>query len=232
MTRLAPALLLIPLGACGFHGTDAGPVESGHQQLAGTKAALVHVAVHMDAGDLSIGKGGASLLDASYRYSARLGAPEIQYDQAATDPHLTIRSPQSSSRWGNMTNTWTLQFTDVTPLDFDVHLGAGTGSLDLSHLALRGAEVHVGAGQLTLDLGNYHHDVAVTVEGGVGSADIHLPRDQGVVVEASGGLGSIQVDGLTQRNGRYYNAAYVEGQPAISLKAHGGIGEIHLSVQN
>ena len=70
-----------------------------------------------------------------------------------------------------------------------------------------------------------------TIEGGVGSAMIHLPKDVGVRVEASGGIGSINADGLRREGHSYENDAYGRTSTKIDMTVHGGIGEINLVEQ-
>src|SRR5262249_39405697 len=133
---------------------------------------------------------------------------------------------------GNVVNEWNLKLGEKTPLDLVIHLGAGRSVVDASSLALRGLEIHMGAGELQLDLsGNYKRDLNVNVHGGVGEARIKLPKDFPVIATAKGGIGSINVHGLQEKDGRYRNNAYAEGKPAINLDVRGGVGEINLSVK-
>ena len=93
-------------------------------------------------------------------------------------------------------------------------------------------EVQIGAGELLLNLaGRYTKDVTVQVNGGVGEARIRLPKSVGAIVDAKGGIGSISAQGLTQRDGKYYNDAYADGKPAVRMEVRGGVGEIKLSVE-
>jgi predicted membrane protein len=66
------------------------------------------------------------------------------------------------------------------------------------------------------------------VEGGVGSAMIRLPRDVGVRVNASGGIGSVNADGFRRDGDSYENDAYGKTASSIDMTVHGGIGEIDL----
>ncbi len=55
--------------------------------------------------------------------------------------------------------------------------------------------------------GNPRHSYDVRIQGGVGEATVYLPKNVGIVANASGGIGEIRTDGLTERNGRWINAA-------------------------
>jgi hypothetical protein len=62
----------------------------------------------------------------------------------------------------------------------------------------------------------------------VGSATIRLPKDEGVRVVASGGIGAIHADGLKSRGDAYVNDAYGKTPQTIDLTVHGGVGQINL----
>jgi len=230
--RLFIAPLLLCLAGCGLHGQDLGPIETSSDRVAPGAAESVQVRVGMNAGELKVAGGGATLLDSTFRYTQDLGRPTVRYEVKDRIGRLTVDSPKSSLSIGHRVNDWGLQFGDKTPLELDVHLGAGESTLDLKHLPIRRVDVHMGAGELTLKLGSYNRDVDVNVTGGVGEANIYLPRGQGVIARASGGLGSIEAKDLDRRDGYYYNAAHAPGQPAIKLNVRGGVGEIRMIVED
>ncbi len=59
-------------------------------------------------------------------------------------------------------------------------------------------------------------------------ATIYLPKDVGVKVHASGGIGAVNTDGMTKDDDDYVNAAYGKTPATITLDIHGGIGAINL----
>jgi hypothetical protein len=228
MPVVALAAMIIP--SCVIDG-DPGP-ELKHQQSveAGT-AEAINADIRMGAGELFIDGGGTKLLDANFRYSERLGRPVVRYDLTGFRGRLTVENPNKVGGGSNIVNEWKLAFGGKTPLDINTQLGAGKAEINLSKLAIRNVEIQMGAGELNLNVaGNYGRDIEVKVQGGVGEARIKLPRDFGAVVDAVGGIGSIDANGLSKRNGKYYNDAYSDGKPAIRMKVQGGVGEIHLSV--
>jgi hypothetical protein len=208
---------------------DSGPVETASRQVDSGSVEAVRADIRMSAGELNIRGGGGRLLDASFRYSRRLGKPEVSYDATGFRGRLTVESPKNAVTTGNITNEWSLTFGDKTPLDLNIHMGAGEGKLDLSSLPLRNLEAKVGAGEFNVNLaGNYTRDVSVQIHGGVGSAKIKLPGRMSVMVDAKGGIGSINAHGLVKKGDRYYSENYDESKPTIRLEVRGGIGEITL----
>jgi predicted membrane protein len=82
---------------------------------------------------------------------------------------------------------------------------------------------------LDLDLtGPRKTNLEGTIEGGVGQATVRLPKDVGVRVEATGGIGSVDFRGLKRDGGYYVNDAYGKSPASIDLTIHGGIGQINL----
>ena len=57
---------------------------------------------------------------------------------------------------------------------------------------------------------------------------MRLPKNIGVVATVHGGLGSIDVHGLKEEDGRYVNAAYGKAPNTLRLTVEGGIGHIRL----
>src|SRR6202007_995764 len=90
-------------------------------------------------------------------------------------------------------------------------------------------DMTMGAGQADLDLtGDRKKDLIANLEGGVGQVTIRLPRNVGVVVQASGGIGSVDAHGLRHDNDEYTNEAYGKTPATIHLKVQGGVGQISL----
>lgn len=228
ISGFAAVLLLLPVAAC---RVDSGPTQTSSAEVDAGAAESVAAEINMGAGELRVNGGAPKLMSASFRYSESVGRPKVHYDVTGSHGRLTVESPKSAST-GHSVNQWTLQLGSGVPLDLKVNLGAGESNLDLSKVSLRSLDVNIGAGEMSLNVsGDYKHDVNATVNGGVGQAKITLPKNTPVEVSAEGGLGSINAKGLEKRaDGKYYNAAYAEGKPAIHMQVHGGIGEIDLNV--
>jgi predicted membrane protein len=89
----------------------------------------------------------------------------------------------------------------------------------------------MGAGKTTVDLtGDYERDLAASIQGGVGEATVLLPSEVGVRVEAKGGLGQIDAEGLQREGEAYINDAYGDSDVTLDVDIQGGIGQINLEV--
>ncbi|MBL8179687.1 MAG: hypothetical protein JNK48_33725 [Bryobacterales bacterium] len=224
----APALLAMT-GCVEFHA-DPGPTRTFEQSLEAGKADNLRAEIRMGVGKLEVEGGGKAAMDGSFRYSENLGKPDVRYEQTGFRGRIVVES-HGQKTIGDVENEWKLRFGDKLPIDFDVKLGAGESKMDLSALPVRNVDINMGVGELRLNLnGAYKRDVDVKVHGGVGEAHIQLPKGVGVIVDASGGIGEINVKGLEKRDGKYVNAAYDAGRPAVRMQVRGGVGEIHLTV--
>jgi hypothetical protein len=232
--RLAAAGVVFLLAnlACSVSDTNAGPTQTANWDVDRSTAETVRADVQMTAGKLHVQGGGTKLLTGSFRYSDSVGRPVTRSESTGSQQRIAIESPNSQTSLGRSENEWNLQFGSDTPIDMNVSLKAGEADLDLSHVPLQKLEVRMAAGQLQLNLaGTYPKDLPVQVSGGAGETKIRLPRQMGVVVDATVGIGGINANGFSKRDGKYYNDAYAEGKPAIRVHAQGGVGEITLILE-
>lgn len=193
-------------------------------------AKSVDVSLEVGAGELNINSGASHLLDADFRYSDSYETPRVEYNVTGGVGHLRVAQGDSGSvHFGTSHNNWDLRFSDEVPLQLKVELGAGRGHLKLRDLEVTRLDMSLGAGQLDLDLtGDRRADLVGDLEGGVGQATIRLPRNVGVIVTASGGIGSINARGLRQNGDEYTNESYGKTPVTIRLKVQGGVGQISL----
>jgi hypothetical protein len=196
--------------------------------LAGAKT--VRADLSIAAGQLTLRGGSSHLLDADFDYAEREGSPQIEYTVNGGKGELKISQEGGEPNIGGTNNTWSLHFSDNVPLDLNMNMGAGEGDLRLRELDVTNLNVNMGAGRVEVDLtGDRKKDLDADIEGGVGQAVIRLPRKIGVIVNASGGIGSIDASGLKHDGDEYTNAAYGKSPVTIRLKVQGGVGQISLT---
>ncbi|MBI3684063.1 MAG: hypothetical protein HY235_27130 [Acidobacteria bacterium] len=187
-------VLALELITAGCLIEDPGPVEKASQNVDAGKVEAVRADIRMGAGELRLEGGASKLLEASFRYSRKLGKPEVRYDLTGFRGRLSIEQPKRSATSGNFTNEWTLRFGDIVPLDLDITLGAGQSRADLTMLPVHNVDARVGAGEFHLDLnGQYKHDVDVRLHGGVWSSPL-LNNGLIYVMNKSGGTTVFQAN--------------------------------------
>lgn len=195
-------------------------------------AKTVNATIEMGAGELNLSGGSSHLLEADFDYRSSAGAPEVDYNVSGGTGSLRIS--EDDSRGGIHTtsdNHWTLHFANDIPLDVNIEMGAGRGNLRLQDIEVTHLKLELGAGQVDLDLtGDRKQDLTADLHGGVGEAEIRLPKNIGVIVNASGGIGSIDAPGLHHDGDEYTNDAYGKTPVTIHLRVEGGVGHIGLRV--
>jgi hypothetical protein len=184
----------------------------------------------MGAGQLTINGGSANLMEADFNYSDSYDEPRVEYNVAEGVGQLNVSQDSRTVHIGHSENDWSLHFSKDIPMELKIDMGAGQGNLHLRDVPLTRLDLNIGAGQVDVDLtGDRKSDLTADIEGGVGQANIRLPKNVGVIVHASGGIGSIDAHGLKHEDDTYTNDAYGKTPATIRLKVEGGIGEIVLS---
>jgi N-terminal domain of toast_rack, DUF2154/Domain of unknown function (DUF5668) len=226
---------IVLLVALFWHGRVSSRDRHAHWQhqtltVQRQNAKFVHASMQASAGEFTISGGAEQLLDADFTYSGSYDRPRVEYNVADGVGHLEIsQDDHTPVPFGNTHNEWTLRFSNEVPLELKVEMGAGRGNLHLRDLEVRRLDLSMGAGQVDLDLtGDRQNDVTGNLAGGVGQATIRLPKNVGVVVHASGGIGSVSAHGLKHNGDEYVNDAYGKTPATIHLKVEGGVGQITL----
>ncbi len=230
MKPLLLALALLAIGGCDMVVDHAGPTVHETQSIDLDKSEMARVEIKMGAGELEVGGGSPKLLDADFTYNIASWKPVVRYTSTGFRGELTVEQPRGIHSGGpHVDYKWNLRFNNDVPLDITTHLGAGTARMNLGGVSLRSLEVNLGVGELRLDLtGKPQRDYTVRINGGVGQATVYLPNTVGIVANAHGGIGDINVRGLEKRNGSWINAAHENAPVTIHIDVNGGVGQITL----
>ncbi len=215
----------------GWHGHAFAAASRDTQAVELQGATSVDMDLNIPAGQLTLAGGSSRLLDADFRYTENQGKPTVSYSVSAGRGELRVAQDpnQWHTQFGNTDNEWNMRVANDVPLDLHLEMGAGQTDLRLNNVNVKNLDVHMGAGQLDLDLtGERKTSVDGTIEGGVGQATIRLPKDVGVHVDATGGIGSVDARGLQRDGSSYVNELYGKTPTNIELTIHGGVGSISL----
>ena len=223
-------------GACGTQrgGTQqVGEMQRESQSIQAENAQSVRANLRMGAGELNLTGGADQLMEADFAYNVPDWKPKVNYDVSGDMGELTVRQGDGGGvrLGGDARNEWDIRFNDEVPTNLSVQMGAGESDLDLDDLTLSGLELEMGAGRTTIDLtGDYERDFVASIQGGVGQATVQLPSEVGVRVEAQGGLGEINAEGLQKEGEAYVNDAYGDSEDTLDVDIQGGVGQINLEV--
>jgi hypothetical protein len=225
----ALALGFLSLCACDFRPGPVGPTETFPVNVELGTAERSKLELDLAAGELNLRGGGPQLLQGSIEYNVPAWKPVVHTSVIGSSTDITIKQPEGHSIHGKARYIWNLEVNKDVLLDVAVNCGAGQEHLDLGGTKLRSVNVQIGAGQVELDLrGHPTRDYDVSVRGGVGQATVHLPQDVGIWAEAHGGIGHIDVQGLSKKGDHWENAGYDQAKVNVHVKVEGGIGQIQL----
>jgi hypothetical protein len=191
----------------------------------------VRATVEMGAGDINLSGGSSHLLEADFDYRSSSGTPKVDYSISGTTGDLRISQDDNDNHIRTTSdNHWTLHLANDVPLEIKIDMGAGRGNLRLRDIEVTRLNLNMGAGQVDIDLtGDRKSDLTADIEGGVGEANIRLPKNIGVIVHATGGIGTIDAHGLKHDGDEYTNELYGKSSMTIHLKVEGGVGRIVLT---
>jgi N-terminal domain of toast_rack, DUF2154 len=234
MTRLLLAMGAtmgtLVLSGCDGKFDKQGWVQHDTQSIDLDKSEMARVEIKMGAGELQVDGGSPKLMDADFDYNHTSWKPIVKYEASSFRSQLRIEQPGGVHGGGSgSTYKWNLRLNDKLPLEVDLDLGAGEARMNLGSMNLRSVNVNVGVGEVNMDLrGKPARDYSVTVNGGVGHARIYLPSAVGIIADAKGGIGDVNVRGLEKRGGQWINAAHENAPVTIHLDVKGGIGQIEI----
>ena len=200
-------------------------VETADRQ--GSEAVRVHL--QMPAGEMKLSGGAGRLMEATFNYDQAEGKPQIAYHVLGSGGELEVTQPGKKFHIGPTRNNWDLRLANNVPMELKIEMGAGRSDLKLGDLSLTRLEINMGAGEVIADLtGDWKKDLEAEIHGGVGHAVIRLPEEIGVRVHATGGIGSINANGLKREGDEYVNQMYGKSPVTLRLDVSGGVGNIEL----
>jgi hypothetical protein len=245
------------LSRIGLSVADTGELRRDSVTIDREDAESVRVQVRMGAGELTIAGGAEALMEADFAYNVPRWEPIVSYDVANGEGRLVVRQPSTDHvSVGRRTRyEWDLRFDEITPLDLRIEAGVGRQMIDLAGLRITRLGVTLGAGDAEINVSNnpelerldfdlgvgrveidmrgpWDQDVAVSIQGGVGSTTVRLPSDVGVRVTVTRGLGDVDTNGLRRQDGAWVNAAYGTADVTMDLRIRTGVGSVTLSVED
>jgi hypothetical protein len=222
--EIAVILLLVIFGIALSFSRASGKVHD-VQAVDRQGSGPVRVHIQMPAGDMKLSGGASKLLEADFKYSVNQGKPNVSYQAG----QLEITQEGRKFNFGPSENNWDIRLGNDIPMELDIDMGAGQSKVKVGDLAVTRLDMKIGAGQIVADLtGNWKKDLEADVKGGVGNAVILLPEDIGVMVHATGGIGSINANGLKREGDEYTNDLYGKSPVSLRLDISGGVGNIEL----
>ncbi|MHB0884470.1 MAG: LiaI-LiaF-like domain-containing protein [Bacillota bacterium] len=218
----------------GYGGSLGGPrftqvIEKSQPLPAGATRGAVRI--EMAAGRLEVGGASTALVEA--RFDQRNWPESLRPEIVGDGGQVTIRqsSLRSFGGIGGLTNqTWTFKLTDQVPLDLTANIGAGDVHLDLSTYKLESLHYNAGAASTTVTLGDRSPRVTVQLRAGAASTTVEVPKDAGVRVTVSTGIGRSNLGtlGYSKQGRTYTSPNYDTSATRIDIDYSGGVGSFDL----
>lgn len=190
------ASMLAAALACNVATTKVGSLQTETQTVEQGDATEVRVNVDMGLGELNLGGGAQSLLQADFAYNVADWKPEVSYSVSDGSGRLGIDQPDDNMSGipdDDITYRWTLKFNNETPLDMNVDMGAGKSTMDFSDLTLTDLHVQTGAGDVDLVVGTQQLNRA-SIETGVGETNVQFGGGRLDDLSFKMGAGSVVID--------------------------------------
>ncbi len=205
--------------------------------IAKDQAEQLDVDLTIDYGQVAISAGAEAWVDGNINYNIADLEPKVIYKQKRDKGKINIDQPKKTKinvKKGALKNDWDLQLTNDVPVDLKVTTGASDTNMNLQGMQLQSLVIETGVGKSTLNLGGtWKESFNVNIEMGVGESTIILPKDVGVEIKSSKGIGSATFNGFIS-NGKdvYVNDAFEHADVIISVQTELGIGEANFELED
>ncbi|MFD2445962.1 toast rack family protein [Bacillus sp. CGMCC 1.16607] len=200
------------------------------------KVKQLDITLNIGAGQLNVSEGTKEWVEGEIDYNIDDLEPKVKYKRSGQNGKLVIEQSKknfSGIKMGDIKNDWDLQLSNKVPIDLSVNSGASETKLDLQGLQLSSLDIDAGVGDITVDLsGDWKESFDVDLEMGVGQSTIILPKDVGVKIKSSKGIGHTDFKGfISEGNGVYVNEAYKNADVKIEVNTELGIGEANFVLE-
>ena len=226
--------ILILASGCGF--SDKGNVEGTKVTIEKDKAHELELELGIGAGELNVEAGANEWVE---------GTIEVNHKKLKTDVSYKLRGDKgigvikqddgffNNINFDDFKNKWDLKLNNEIPTTLIVNSGAALSHLDLKGLNLSTLEVNAGVGDMTIDLGGkWEKSFDASLEMGVGKSTIILPKEVGVKIISSKGIGNTNLIGfISEGDGVYVNEAFKDADVIINLTTELGIGEVNFQME-
>lgn len=201
------------------------------------KAEQLNIDLTIDYGQVDISAGADSWVDGNITYNIADLEPKVTYKLKRKSGKIKIDQPKKAKlnvKKGALKNDWDLQLTNDVPVDLKISTGASDTNMNLQEMQLRSLHVETGVGRSILNLGGpWKESFDVNIQMGVGESTIILPKDVGVEIRSTEGIGSATFNGFTlKEKGVYVNDAFEHADVIISVHTELGIGAANFELED
>lgn len=234
---LGIALLTGFLVVFGIYGYNKWFAKASGNEISIEKdnAEALDVDIDFGVGNLSIQGGSKEWVIGEFFYNHKRLEPKVTYKTRKDVGFVKIK--QGSGKMFSFTkrkvnNDWNLQLTNEVPIDLNIDMGVSESTVDLKGLQLNSLSIDSGVSDSVIDLsGEWKKGFRADFDLGVGDVTIIIPKQTGVKVNASKGIGRVDLKEFTKQNdGVYVNEAYASADAIIDISLDIGVGDVKFKV--
>ena len=231
---LGIALLTGFLVVFGIYGYNKWFAEASGSDISIAKdsAESLNVDIDFGIGDLLIHGNSSEWVSGDLQYNHKKLAPKVNYKKRKDVGFVDIRQGSKVSFGFNkskMQSDWDLQLTNDIPIDLNIDIGVSNSTLKLAGLQLSSLSIDSGVSDTLIDMsGEWKKGFHADMDLGVGDVTIILPKQTGVRVKASKGIGRVDLPPgfITQKDGVYVNEAFADADVIIDITIDIGVGDV------
>ena len=230
---LGIALLTGVIVVFGIYGYNKWFAKASGNEISIEKdnAEALDVDIDFGVGNLYIQGNSQEWVSGEFSYNHKRLEPKVTYKKQKDVGHVKIKQGSKTMFGFNkrkLENEWDLQLTNDIPIDLDVDMGVSTSTLNLKGLQLNSLSIDSGVSDSVIDLsGEWKKSFRVDFDLGVGDVTIILPKQTGVRLNVSKGIGSVNARDFTKQNdGVYVNEAYASADVIIDISLDIGVGDV------
>ncbi len=154
----------------------------------------------------------------SSSYAEGQGIPSVTTSENGSDLSISFKSDFESVPINTLiSNNYEYEFelgqTNIQT-DLTIDLGVGSADVNFNSLNIRNLYAKTGTGSINIDLDEDVLPESIQLESGVGSIDIKLAEEIGLIVNYEAGIGSVNIDGESLRG----NGSIDESKSTKSFK--------------
>ena len=198
--------------------------------IAKDSAESLNVDIDFGIGDLLIHGNSPEWVSGDLTYNHKKLEPKVKYKKRNDVGYVDIKQGSKVSFGFNnrkVQSDWDLQLTNEIPIDLNVDIGVSNSTLKLAGLQLSSLSIDSGVSDSLIDMsGDWKRSFKADIDLGVGDVTIILPKQTGVRVKASKGIGRVDIPGFIQQDGVFVNEAYAGADVIIDISLDIGVGDV------
>lgn len=176
-------------------------------------------------------------VDGEIKYNVDDLEPRVNYKLKRQKGKIKIDQPKKHKidlKKGLVKNDWNLLLSRDVPVDLTIETGAADTTLDLQGMQLRSLDIDTGVGKMNINLGGIWLDsYDVDIQMGVGESTVILPKEVGVKIKSTKGIGFATYDGFISKGDNVYvNEAFEDADVIVSVHAELGVGEVNFKLED